>query len=182
VPTVFTHAAVGLGLATIAPFARRPGVLYAASAAVAALPDLDVVAFAAGVPSGSMWAHRGVSHSPAAAALIGALAALPLARVMRASWLALAAYLALVTASHGVLDAMTNGGPGIAFFAPFDDARHFLPWRPVEVSPLGRRFFSARGVRVLLSELQWVWLPAGLVVALARLARPGRDRPRARLE
>jgi inner membrane protein len=182
VPTVFTHAAVGLGLAAIAPFPRRPAAFYAVSAAVAVMPDADVVAFALGAPYGSVWAHRGVSHSLLAAVAIGAVTALPLARVMRVAWLPLAAFLALATASHGVLDAMTNGGPGIAFLAPFDDARHFLPWRPVEVSPLGRRFFSARGVRVLLSELQWVWLPAGLVVVLARLARPGRDRPRARLE
>jgi len=33
------------------------------------------------------------------------------------------AYLFLATASHGVLDAMTNGGLGVAFFSPFDNRR-----------------------------------------------------------
>jgi inner membrane protein len=35
-------------------------------------------------------------------------------------------YFFIVTASHGVLDAMTNGRLGIAFFAPFDDTRYFF--------------------------------------------------------
>ena len=33
------------------------------------------------------------------------------------------AYLFLATASHGVLDAMTNGGLGIAFFSPINNRR-----------------------------------------------------------
>ena len=172
-PTVFTHAGVGLGLAAVAPFAHRPWVFYAVSAGVAALPDVDVIAFAAGVPRGSMWAHRGISHSLLAAACIGAAAAAPMAPLMRVRWLPLAAFLALVTASQGILDAMTTGGPGVAFFAPLDDTRHFLPWRPVEVSPLWRGFFSARGLRVLASELLWIWLPLAGAVALARRARRG---------
>ena len=45
-------------------------------------------------------------------------------------------------ASHGVLDALTDGGPGVAFLAPFDDTRYFFPWRPIRVSPLWRGFFS----------------------------------------
>ena len=32
---------------------------------------------------------------------------------------------------------------------------------PIAVSPIGARFFSARGVAVLWSELKWVWLPCG---------------------
>jgi hypothetical protein len=33
----------------------------------------------------------------------------------------------LATAGHGLLDAMTNGGLGLAFFSPFDNHRYFLP-------------------------------------------------------
>ncbi len=52
---------------------------------------------------------------------------------------------------------MTNGGIGVAFFAPFDAGRYDLPWRPIVVSPLGiRRFFSAWGVAVVASEAVWV--------------------------
>jgi inner membrane protein len=54
-------------------------------------------------------------------------------------------YLFLATASHGVLDAMTDGGLGVAFFSPFDNRRYFLPWRPIVVSPISiARFFSGR--------------------------------------
>ena len=55
---------------------------------------------------------------------------------------------------------MTDGGLGIAFFSPFNLQRYFLPWRPIHVSPIGvSRFFSARGLRILWSEILWVWLP-----------------------
>src|SRR5579872_845956 len=50
-------------------------------------------------------------------------------------------YFFVVTASHGVLDAMTDGGLGIAFFAPFDNTRYFFPFRPIKVSPIGFSFF-----------------------------------------
>jgi len=72
-----------------------------------------------------------------------------------------------VTISHGVLDACTNGGLGIAFFAPFSDTRFFLPARPIEVSPIGAAFFSMRGWSVLESEMLWVWLPTLAVVGVA---------------
>jgi inner membrane protein len=47
-----------------------------------------------------------------------------------------------VKASHGILDAMTDGGLGVAFFSPFDDTRCFFPFRPIKVSPIGLSFFS----------------------------------------
>jgi inner membrane protein len=81
-------------------------------------------------------------------------------------------YFFLATASHGLLDAMTDGGLGVAFFSPFNNARYFLPWRPIRVSPIGvSRFFTDRGLEVLKSELFWIWLPAALLVASAWLIR-----------
>jgi inner membrane protein len=75
-------------------------------------------------------------------------------------------FLFLATASHGLLDAMTNGGLGIAFFSPFNNDRYFLPWRPIVVAPISvRRFFSGRGVEVMKSELLWIWLPAVVFAA-----------------
>jgi len=54
--------------------------------------------------------------------------------------------------SHTVLDAMTSGGLGVAALWPFDQGRHFLPWRPISVSPIGpRSFFTQRGVAALSS-------------------------------
>jgi inner membrane protein len=65
-----------------------------------------------------------------------------------------------------VLDAMTDGGLGVAWFWPWSDQRYFLPLHPIEVSPIGlSRFLSPRGLEVLISEARWVWLPC-LGVAL----------------
>jgi inner membrane protein len=80
-------------------------------------------------------------------------------------------WFAAVTASHGMLDAMTNGGRGIAFFAPFSNHRYFFPWRPIQVSPIGAGFFSARGLSVLVSEARWIWLPSVIIEVSARMFR-----------
>jgi inner membrane protein len=78
----------------------------------------------------------------------------------------------LATASHGILDAMTDGGSGIALFAPFDDTRYFFPWQPIRVSPISlERFLSERGLRVLQSEMLWVWLPVTALVAIVTVVR-----------
>lgn len=80
-------------------------------------------------------------------------------------------YLFLATASHALLDAMTTGGKGVAFFSPFDNARYFLPWRPIQVSPIGvEKFFSNRGLRVLESELLWVFLPSLVLILVFHFA------------
>jgi inner membrane protein len=104
----------------------------------------------------------------AVAACVGALAA-AWARARgwsRADVARLGLFLFLATGSHGVLDAMTDGGLGVAFLAPFSSERWFLPWRPIRVSPIGiAAFFSTRGRAVLESELWVVWLPAALLAA-----------------
>jgi inner membrane protein len=66
---------------------------------------------------------------------------------------------------------MTDGGLGIAFFAPFDNTRYFLPFRPIKVSPIGLSFFSARGLDVIRSELLWVCLPAAIIAGAVLLYR-----------
>jgi inner membrane protein len=146
-----------------------------AGALCAVAPDADVLGLFLGVPLGSMLGHRGLTHSLAFAVALAAV----LARLLVPSgtrtrlWL----YLFLATASHGVLDAMTDGGIGVAFFAPFDAERYYLPWRPIAVSPLGvHRFLTARGVAVLTSEARWVWLPSVVVAGVAWFL----TRPRAR--
>ncbi len=41
------------------------------------------------------------------------------------------------------------------------------------MSPIGPNFFSERGLRVLLSELRWIWVPSALFVAAVSLRRRG---------
>jgi inner membrane protein len=84
-------------------------------------------------------------------------------------------FIFLATASHGLLDAFTNGGLGIALFAPFDQTRYFFPFRPLQVSPIGfGSFFNSRGMAVIVSELIWIWFPviaaAAVAVTLRRLS------------
>jgi inner membrane protein len=149
-----------------------------AGALCSVIPDLDVIGFRFGVPYANFWGHRGFTHSLAFAALIaGAVTSVVFRRgVPNLSQYSLALYLFLATASHGVLDAMTNGGLGVAFFSPFDNNRHFFPWRPILVSPIAMgRFFSTRGYLILQSELLWIWLPAGLLAGLALSLRHVRE-------
>jgi inner membrane protein len=83
----------------------------------------------------------------------------------------------LVTASHGVFDAMTNGGLGIAFFSPFDNGRYFFPWTPIDVSPIGvRGFFSQRGLDILISETIYVVIPLLLLWAVIALLKRAKTR------
>lgn len=178
-PSAIAHTAPALALI---PAFHRPGTpkrLWVAGVLCALAPDLDVSAFSFGVPYEHPLGHRGLWHSvPFAAAASGmaTLAVLPRPRAgvsrLRA-WL----YLFLATASHGLLDAFTDGGLGIALLAPFDSTRHFAPFRPIPVSPLGlRAFLSARGASILATELVWVWLPFALLAAglIAWRSRGGR--------
>ena len=134
--------------------------LWGAGIVCSMLPDADVLRFGFGVSYGDVLGHRGLTHSLLFAALLSIAVTAPLSGGRwRSSRLRIALFLFVVTASHGVLDAFTNGGLGIAFLAPFSDQRFFFPVRPIAVSPIGTAFFSARGWSVLQSEMLWVWLP-----------------------
>lgn len=173
-PTVFTHAAAAVALGKVCARGDEPARFWLLAALCAVLPDADVVGFAFGVRYGDALGHRGLSHSLAAAVALGVAVALLFFRdagVWSRPTLSLAAYFAAATASHGLLDALTDGGLGVAFFAPFDNGRYFFPVRPIEVSPIGAGFFSRRGLAVLASEFVWVWLPSLLLVAAAWGAR-----------
>jgi len=135
------------------------------------LPDLDVIGFLLGIQYGDMWGHRGMTHSVLFAALMaGILVALWYRGKPAIAMTGFYLYFFFCTASHGVLDAMTDGGLGVAFFSPFDATRYFFPVRPVLVSPIGiREFFTEYGVHVLASEAVWIWLPSLLLFALLRV-------------
>jgi len=180
-PTVISHPVVALGLF---PWLRRelgrPAVLVIGML-LTVLPDLDIVGFKLGIPYGHLLGHRGLSHSLVFALVVGGLAALAVARVYRLRPAVLWLYFFLCLASHGLLDALTSGGLGIAFFSPFSNERFFFDVRPLRVSAIGLSdFLASRWSAVLASELKWVWLPAlalGAAGAVAgRLARRVADR------
>jgi inner membrane protein len=125
---------------------------FAVLSALAMLPDLDVIAFALHIPYAARFGHRGAAHSLAAAAAVALLAALA-ARPLGLPPLRAALFTLLAVGSHGLLDAMTDGGLGVALLWPFTERRYFLAWRPIPVAPIGARMLSGRGLRVAAIEL-----------------------------
>jgi inner membrane protein len=171
-PTVMTHAVVGLGLGKLFTDRKMPPLFWGLAAFLALMPDLDVMAFHFGIPYQSPFGHRGFSHSLFFALLVSLAAALLTARRFDVCWPDLWGFFFVVMASHGILDAFTNGGCGIAFFWPFDNRRYFFPWQPIEVSPIGLDFFTnEQSLATLTTELSYVWLPTIVVVGMAMCVR-----------
>jgi inner membrane protein len=188
--SAITHAVLGVAVARVGTGARMPLRFWVAAAVLSVAPDIDGLrhTFGAGWDAG-MWGHRGVTHSLVSAALTAAAATLvlfprsldaraqdPAVLVDRWSspiskwrvWLILAAAMA----SHGLTDMLTNGGAGVAEFAPLSVHRYKWAFQPVEVSPMSvGRFIGERGLNILWNELRWVLLPAGAAVAAAELLR-----------
>jgi inner membrane protein len=137
------------------------------------LPDADSIGFGLGVPYGHFLGHRGFFHSLFFGLILALLVVAVFFRDRRLfskNGVLLVGYFFVLAGSHGVLDALTNGGLGVALFSPFDNVRYFFPWRPVQVSPIGiKAFFSSWGGKVLLSEILWVWMPWLVLAILIRL-------------
>jgi inner membrane protein len=164
-PTIITHAAIPLLLGAAAGKRRISRRLLYAGAVAAMLPDADVLGFKFGIPYADAFGHRGAAHSIAFALLLALLAA-ALHRPLRTSAWRAFGFVGLATVLHPLLDACTNGGLGVALWWPLDNHRFFFGWRPIEVSPIGARFFSARGWPVIQSELLWVWMPTAVLALL----------------
>ncbi|HEX7287171.1 MAG TPA: metal-dependent hydrolase [Candidatus Angelobacter sp.] len=165
--SLFTHALVAASLGGTAQADwRNRARFWLLAIFCSALPDFDVIGFDFGVRYGDLWGHRGMTHSLIFAAVVAILAAGTLGVRAGSGWKAALLFF-LITVSHGFLDAMTDGGLGVAFFSPFDTSRYFFPWRPLHVSPIGAGgFFTARGWHVLQSEIVWVWLPTLAITAV----------------
>ena len=169
--SVFTHPVVPAALAAVFPQGSISPTLVLLSAACSVIPDLDVIGFKFGIRYGDMLGHRGLTHSIFFATVLAASLALLLPQSGQGSRLVVFLFLFLSTLSHAILDAMTDGGLGVAFFAPFHNERYFFPWRPIAISPIGMGFFSERGLEVIISELRWVWLPSAIVVVLMQVVK-----------
>jgi len=170
-PTIIAHSVFAVSLAHVFKHSSLPLRFWVLALACSMLPDIDVIGFSLGVKYADFWGHRGFSHSLTFALAISLLVVL-LAFYQeryRPLRLRLVVFFFLVTASHGLFDAMTNGGLGIAFFSPLDDTRYFMPIRPIQVSPIGLRdFLEWGGWRVLSNEIKWIVLPS-LVLLLTSM-------------
>ena len=175
-PTILTHAAVGLSTGLALSYRRRPKRFWMLAVLCAVLPDFDVLAFKLGIPYADFWGHRGFFHSLSFALLVGGLTSTLFFRAAErrfGAWLFHTLVFTAATASHGILDALTNGGLGVALLAPFDNERYFFPTTPISVAPLSlKSFLSARGIAILKNEFLWVWAPALILAATVRLSIP----------
>src|SRR5262245_61263455 len=170
--SVLTHPVVPIALFTVFPQAALSPTVLLVGAACSVVPDLDVVGRRFGIRSNHMLGHRGLTHSTAFAAVLGALMTYALFRTSHLDLWVVFLFLFVSTLSHAFLDMLTNGGQGVALWSPLSQARYFFPWRPIEVSPIGvRRFFSRRGVQIMRSEFRWVWLPSVGVCILGIIVR-----------
>jgi inner membrane protein len=169
--SVLTHPVIPIALSVCFPEGTVSRQLIFAGAACSAIADLDVVGFSLGIGYDNMFGHRGLTHSVAFAVALGAWVTFTVFRDSESGHGLTFIFLFLSIVSHPLLDMLTNGGLGIALWAPFSSQRFFFPWRPIQVSPIGLGFFSESGMRVLLSEFSWVWLPAAAVFVTGTMIR-----------
>ena len=172
-PSIITHSMVGLAGANAVNTGRTkfPKRFWFFSLLLPVLPDADTIAFFFGIPYGHFLGHRGFFHS-LFFALIPAILVVGFffrEKKPKERFLFLL-YFFLITASHGLLDALTNGGLGIALLSPFETTRYFFPWRPIKVAPIGvMAFFSDWGLRVIINEILFIWLPSWLLVIIMKM-------------
>ncbi len=172
-PTIFSHAIFAAATGKAAVSKSVSVWFWILTALCAIVPDFDVVGFSFGINYGSMFGHRGFTHSIVFALLFGSFVAFLVNKFLNTGFsiFLLIIYFSLATFSHPFFDMFTDGGLGVALFAPFSGERYFFPWRPIQVSPIGLEFFSERGISVILSEIVWVWIPAFFVLLLMTIFR-----------
>ncbi|MEE9348551.1 MAG: metal-dependent hydrolase [Flavobacteriaceae bacterium] len=164
----FGHALTSIAIGKGFSFKNKTLKFWILAIFCAVLPDADVISFKLGIPYASFWGHRGFTHSILFALLVGVFIALLFYRSKK--WYLYAVFFFLATVSHTLLDALTNGGLGVALFSPFDNTRYFFPWRPIQVSPIGiENFLSERGWRVIKSELFYIGIPSIIFIGFTRL-------------
>jgi inner membrane protein len=173
-PTIMSHSVAAAALAVAFPKHAVPPRVILLGAACSIAPDVDVFGVRFGLQPGDLLDHRGITHSLlfavaiASVAFAAALLIAPLPGKRFWAWM----YLLIASASHGLLDAMTDRtGLGIPFFWPFDSTRYFFSFSPIAMSPIGTHFFSERGLAVFLNEFRWIWIPSFLFVAVVLSCR-----------
>lgn len=166
--SIFGHGIVGFTLAKIVGKQNLKWLLLM-SILSTILPDFDVISFKLGIAYEHPLGHRGFTHSILFAFLWAIGLMLLLGKRNKIIWFFV---IFLSTLSHGILDAMTSGGKGVGFFIPFDNNRFFFPLREIKVSPIGvGKFFSEWGLKVILSELKYIFLPCFIILITVFLIR-----------
>ena len=164
--SVFAHALSAFGISKVFPKWKMTRRVVLIGMVSAVMPDIDVASYSFGISSSDWLGHRGLTHSVLFAMLWAALLLFIFHRKEKQAGATFIFYV-ITTSSHGLLDAMTTGGRGVGFLIPLTDERWFLPWRSIQVSPIGAsQFFSEWGLKVLANEAIYVGLPTLLLIAL----------------
>lgn len=165
--SLVTHAVVAATVAAVYGVKPTTATPWLVGIACAVGPDLDVIGFWLGVPYDSFWGHRGFTHSIVFAVVVSWMCAWWTGGSSVISRGRLWSLYGLAMLSHGLLDALTDGGLGVAFFSPLDESRFFFPVRPIRVSSMSiRDVLGPHGLDVLVNEIQWVWVPCGLIAGI----------------
>jgi inner membrane protein len=164
-PTIISHVAVPLAIGLGLGRRKISEHLLCAGVVASVIPDADVIGFKFGIEYASQFGHRGFTHSICFALLLG-LVALLAHKKLDCTRISAFLFVSFCAASHALLDALTDGGLGVALFWPYDNARFFFPWTGIEVSAIGRGFFSMRSLSVLASEFIWIWCPSILLCSI----------------
>jgi membrane-bound metal-dependent hydrolase YbcI (DUF457 family) len=153
VPSSIAHASVAILASPIVPPEWRSASVIGLTAIAAAAPDIDAIGRPFGHGDLALFGgHRAVTHSIFTAVLLGVVALLVVpSHASHADRLRIAVFVAAVVAAHGVLDAFTIYGEGVAFFAPLSMHRWKSAWQP----------FGG-----LWSEVLTLWIPALLMYRL----------------
>ena len=172
-PSIISHVIVGPTLGLTFSNKKQTLKFWIASILCSIIPDADVIMFKFGIAYSHVLGHRGFSHSILFSVLLGLIITVLFFREIKISsikfW-SLTGFLSIISILHSLLDAMTNGGLGVALLAPFNNSRFFMPFRPIQVSPIGiDHFFSEWGLRVIISELFWIWLPCLILIIISLL-------------
>ena len=166
--TIISHTAIPITILMVQGLKKISARLFVSGILLSMAPDLDVIGFYFNVAYGSPFGHRGWTHSLLFAAAISWFLT-RFYRFLRSDPMTIFIFLWISMASHGVLDALTNGGLGVAFFWPFSSRRYFFPWHDITVSPIGvKNFFAGQALLVLQSEIIYIWIPCLLLAFLFR--------------
>ncbi|MBA2650373.1 MAG: metal-dependent hydrolase [Legionella sp.] len=172
-PSIFSHAITAFTLSECS-MQKNSAKLWFIGVFCSVIPDIDTLAFKFGIPYETMFGHRGFTHSIFFALTLSVTIVLIFFRehpFFSKKTITLVLFFFICTMLHGILDAMTSGGKGVAFLAPFSNERIFSPFHPITVSPIGVRFFSEQGIAVIQSELLCIWLPSVLLIVVFRIIK-----------
>ncbi len=174
-PSIVSHMITGASLSYSLYPDKKKFKLYFFAVLISIIPDFDVIMFRIGIPYSHPMGHRGFFHSFLFAAIAGIFLAYLFFNKYEAAagkYIKLSIVFILIGIMHGILDAMTNGGLGIGLLIPFKNQRFFLPWKPIEVSPIDiASFFSNWGLKVLKNEFIFLIIPSIILIISTRTIR-----------